>query len=359
MEAHYTQILLTKIDRDPAFEVRQAWSPERDPTLPALVQSLTGPEGQIHPIVVVARPTPTTFGRTHTLIVGARRLAAAQRAGWERILARVLPPCDLTAPHERLRLLAMAIRENTERAPLAADDRREALRRLKALYDAVYPLHGAAAARAALAQEGDAIPAFPRWAAGATQIPERTIRRDLRRLLLVTPAFLPAPGPATPVPPPPDPDEDAVQHALHLGQHASAALRRLTIHLTPSGRTRITPMHYRQLVQTLHELHATLAMALTAATVPAPRSLDAFALLLQQRVPPLTGALWGLATSPPTEWEAVPPTTVEMIHAAMATLWAGWAQVEPTVTAHAPAPCGAFPVPQHRLLGSRPTEVDA
>jgi len=119
MEERYAQIPLTKIDRDPTFQVRQDWHPDRDPTLPALVQSLTGPEGLIHPIVVVALPQPTTFGRLFTLITGHRRLAAAQRAGWATILARVLPPCDVTALHERLRLLAMAIRENTERAPLA------------------------------------------------------------------------------------------------------------------------------------------------------------------------------------------------------------------------------------------------
>jgi len=78
MEAErYGQIPLTKIDRDPLFQVRQHWDPDRDPTLPQLVQSLQDPEGQIHPIVVVARTTPTTFGRTHTLITGHRRLAAA------------------------------------------------------------------------------------------------------------------------------------------------------------------------------------------------------------------------------------------------------------------------------------------
>jgi ParB-like chromosome segregation protein Spo0J len=90
MEERYAQIPLTKIDRDPAFQVRQQWDPERDPTLPDLVQSLTGPEGLIHPIVVVARTTPTTFGRLFTLITGTRRLAAAQRAGWATILARIL-----------------------------------------------------------------------------------------------------------------------------------------------------------------------------------------------------------------------------------------------------------------------------
>jgi hypothetical protein len=79
-------------------------------------------------------------------------------------------------------------------------------------------------------------------------------------------------------------------------------------------------------------------MALCRATVPSPRSLDAFTLLLQQRVPPLTGALQGLATSPPTEWAAAPPTVLATIQTVMGRLFAEWAQVEPTVTTHAPAP---------------------
>jgi hypothetical protein len=211
---------------------------------------------------------------------------------------------------------------------------------------------------AGTADPEDASPVpFPRWAAGATQIPEYTIRRDLRRLL-VAPAPLPAASAVgTPVPRPPDPEQDALQYALSMGQQASAALHHLTAHLTSQEqRARLTPAHVVALAHTLHELHATLEMALTAATVPSPRSLDAFALLLQQRVPPLTGALWGLATSPPTEWAEAPPTVLETIQTAMARLFAEWAQVEPTFTTHAPAPCRV--VPARRRLGS-PQEVDA
>src|SRR5207244_5280187 len=101
-------------------------------------RSLAGPEALIHPILVVQRPTPTTFGRLYTLITGWRRLAAAQRLGWQTILARVEPPCDLDAPAIRLRLLAMAVRENTERQDLHPEDRRVALQRLQALYAEVY-----------------------------------------------------------------------------------------------------------------------------------------------------------------------------------------------------------------------------
>jgi hypothetical protein len=237
MEERYGPIPLTKIDRDPTFQVRQTWHPDRDPTLPALVQSLQDPEGQIHPIVVVARTTPTTFGRLFTLITGHRRLAAAQRAGWATILARVLPSCDLDALPERLRLLAMAIRENTERAPLAVEDRRAALGRLQALYHAVHPGRTAAVG----ATTADAPASFARWAAGATQIPEYTIRRDLRHRLVAPAPFPPAPDAGTPAPLPPDPDQDALQYALHLGQQATAALRHLTAHLTPQERARLTP----------------------------------------------------------------------------------------------------------------------
>jgi hypothetical protein len=146
-----------------------------------------------------------------------------------------------------------------------------------------------------------------------------------------------------------------------MGQQASAALHHLTAHLTSQEqRARLTPEHVVALAHTLHELHATLEMALTAATVPSPRSLDAFALLLQQRVPPLTGALWGLATSPSTEWAEAPPTVMETIQTAMARLFTEWAQVEPTCTTHAPAARRALPTPRHRLLaGGRPQEVDA
>jgi hypothetical protein len=249
----------------------------------------------------------------------------------------------------------MAIRENTERAPLAVEDRRAALHRLQALYDAVHPPGRAAGAAGVPGADPGA---FPRWAAGATQIPAYTIRRDLRHRLVAPGPFLPAPAASPPVPLPLDPDQDAVQYALHLGQQATAALRHLTAHLTPPERARLTPAHVVALAHTLHELHATLEMALTAATVPSPRSLDAFTLLLQQRVPPLTGALQGLATSPRAEWTEAPPTVMETIQTAMARLFTEWAQVEPTVTAHAPAPRRALPVPRRRLLGSRPQGVD-
>src|SRR3989442_216865 len=71
-------IPLHLIDRDPTYQVRQRWDPATDPTLETLAGSLAGPEGLLHPIVVVQRATPTTFGRLYTLIAGWRRLAAAR-----------------------------------------------------------------------------------------------------------------------------------------------------------------------------------------------------------------------------------------------------------------------------------------
>ncbi len=126
-------IPLHLIDRDPTYQIRQRWDPATDPALAALAGSLAGPEGLLHPLIVVQRPTPTTFGRLYTLIAGWRRLAAAQRLGWQTILARVEPACDLDAPATRLRLLAMAVRENTERQDLHPEDRRVAVQRLQAL----------------------------------------------------------------------------------------------------------------------------------------------------------------------------------------------------------------------------------
>jgi hypothetical protein len=162
-----------------------------------------------------------------------------------------------------------------------------------------------------------------------------------------------------PVPRSLDPEQDALQYALHLGQQTTAALRSLTAHLTPQERARLTPDHVGQLARTLHELHATLEMALARATVPSPRSLDAFTLLLQQRVPPLTGALQGLATSPPTEWAAAPPTILEAIQTAMGRLFAEWAAVEPTVTAHTSSPRRMASGARPRLLGRHTQEVHA
>jgi hypothetical protein len=98
-------------------------------------------------------------------------------------------------------------------------------------------------------------------------------------------------------------------------------------------------------------LQATLAMTRTVATVPTPRSLDAFALLLWESVPPVTGALWGLATSPLEDWDTAPATVVDTIYTAMAALFAGWEQVAPRLPAHAPHPPRVGHPPLRLLAG--------
>ena len=213
-------IPLQHIDRDPTYQVRQRWDPATDATLDALARSLAGPEGLLHPIVVVQRTTPTTFGRLYTLIAGWRRLAAAQRLGWRTILARVEPPCDLDTPATRLRLLAMAVRENTERQDLPPEDRRVAVQRLQALYTEVY---------GALAPTTPAEPTtgFTRWAAQVLCVTERTIRQDLQLAALGLDS-VPA-GRVLPAPPPPEaPAALRVTYALRTSRTLVAALADLT-----------------------------------------------------------------------------------------------------------------------------------
>jgi hypothetical protein len=218
-------IPLHLIDRDPTYRVRQRWDPATDPTLEALARSLAGPEGLIHPIVVVQRPTPTTFGRLFTLITGWRRLAAAQRLGWRTIPARVEPPCDLDAPAMRLRLLAMAVRENTERQDLHPEDRRLAVQRLQALYIEV---HGDLAPMT----PGDPTTGFVRWAATLLQVAERTIQQDLRLAALGLEGV--ATGRVLPAPPPPEaPASLRIAYALRASRTLAMTLAELTATLTP------------------------------------------------------------------------------------------------------------------------------
>jgi hypothetical protein len=219
-------IPLHLIDRDPTYQVRQRWDPATDPTLEALARSLAGPEGLIHPLVVVQRPTPTTFGRQFTLIAGSRRLAAAQRLGWRTIVARVEPPCDLDAPATRLRLLAMAVRENTERQDLHPEDRRVAVQRLQALYVEV---HGDLAPMTT----AEPVTGFARWAAHLLCVTERTIYQDLRLAALGLDGV--ALGRVLPVPPPPEaPASLRVTYALRAGRTLVATLAELAATLTPA-----------------------------------------------------------------------------------------------------------------------------
>jgi len=247
-----TSIPVDKLDWHPAFQVRQHWDPQTDPTLADLTASLRGPEGLIHPVLVVPLVASTTFGRTYTLIAGHRRVAAARRLGWHTILARVLPPGDVGDPPTRLRLLAIALRENTARQDLLPEDRRAALCRLKALYVEVAPhtWPGGGADDAALTS-------FPRWAAQVTQIPLRTIFQDLRLAALGLPA-----ASASLLPTPDTPVATRVQYATTTGQALTAVLRDFAVTLPAD--TTLPLDQLLALQQTLHDLQATLATLLAA-----------------------------------------------------------------------------------------------
>lgn len=241
---------LQLIDRDPTYQVRQRWDPATDPTLDALARSLAGPEGLIHPLVVVQRPTPTTFGRLFTLIAGGRRLAAAARLGWRTILARVEPPCDLDAPATRLRLLAMAVRENTARQDLPPDDRRVAVQRLQALYAAVY-------GDLPLMTPGTPTTGFTRWAARLLCVTERTVQQDLHLAALGLSGV--ALGRVLPAPPPPEaPASLRVTYALRAGRTLAATLAELTATLTPE--LPFAPAQRVAMHQTLTQLQTHLLM---------------------------------------------------------------------------------------------------
>jgi hypothetical protein len=341
MDETYASIPVTKIAVDPVFQVRQQWDPQHDSTLASLTESLRGPEGLIHPLVVVALATPTTFGRTFTLIAGHRRLIAAQQAGYDRILARVLPPCDLTDPAVRLRLCAIALKENTERDALTPDDRRGALRRLQSLYDAVYPAvraprHPPAAAPVA--------PSFPQWAATQTGIPLRTIQRDLCRVLMqprprqdtLAPVEAPAPAVVVPSPlpsaSPSGADSAWLTAALTASQQATAAFQSLAVQLTPTVRTQLTPGQHATLTEHLAALHSALAQSQAALTTPTATPLAPFAMLLWEHAPTVSGALWGLARGTPAAWTAVPPALRQTIQTVMTPLLTAWAQVEAHLT---------------------------
>src|SRR5438128_2372152 len=257
-------IPLHLIDRDPTYQVRQRWDPATDPTLDALARSLAGPEGLLHPLIVVQRPTPTTFGRLYSLITGWRRLAAAQRLGWQTILARVEPVCDLDAPATRLRLLAMAVRENTERQDLHPEDRRTAVQRLQALYAEVYGNRGPTT-------PGAPTTGFTRWAAPLLCVAERTIRQDLQLAALGL-ARVP-PGRMLPVAPAPEtPAAQRVAYALRAGRLLAATLAEFTATLTPD--LPFAPTQQATMHQVLTQLQTHLAALQTTWPLP-ERTADA------------------------------------------------------------------------------------
>jgi hypothetical protein len=269
-----TEIPLTQIALHPMLQIRRRWQPDTDPGLATLMQSLDGPEGLIHPVVVVPCPDTTVFGsRPYTLVAGHRRLEAARRLGWSTIPVRILAPCDLTEPTTRLRLFAMAVRENTERRDLHPTDRREALIQLKQFYEAVYP---AALTRGPRRTGNDPAtaeptpPAFPRWAAQTTRIPERTIRRDLRITALGTRRPQVAATAATPLSAE-SPVPERLQQAATAGLALTRALRDLAPVLTPDAPDTAPPVQLEAAQQALRALQEAIDPVLTRlAQYPSP-----------------------------------------------------------------------------------------
>jgi hypothetical protein len=356
-------IPLRKIDWDPRFQVRLQWDPTADAGLTSLAASLAGSEGLIHPVVVARLPEATTFGHTYALIAGHRRLAAARRLRWETILARVLPPCDLAAPQHQLHLLAIAVRENTEREDLAPADRRAALRRLEALYAAVHPettqpgRRGGSRGGASASRPEP----FPRWAAKVTHIPEHTIRRDVR-CMLFTGGSLPtvqAAPPASPMAAIPEPSlppmealHDRVQHSIQASQYATAALQTFATAFTPEARADLSDVQFTTLHQTLETLQAAVTGVWPVVRMQTEHPLVPFALVAQEQVAALRGALWGLRTGSADAWATLPPTVARALHTAIATLLTEWQEVAPLLHARLPGVAvDTAPIPSPPVWG--------
>ncbi|MGE3540214.1 MAG: ParB/RepB/Spo0J family partition protein [Candidatus Tectimicrobiota bacterium] len=330
-------ILLAKIDEDPAFQVRRQWDPATDAGMESLAASLAGPEGLIHPVVVVRLAQPTTFGRMYTLIAGHRRLAAARHLGWRTIPARVLPACDLTAPLARLHLLAMAVRENTEREDLSPADRRAALQQLEALYAAVYP--ETATRPRSRGVDAEAPAPFSRWAARVTQLSERTIRRDLRAVLLAGGLAASPPAGSSESPPVPSPSAglaNPVARTIDAAQQAMTALQELvtaTIGADPMG---LPETQSSTLQQTLQTLQATVTRVLPAVQGPAAHPVLPLTRLAEAHLVPLRDTLQALRAASPETWATVPPGALQHFHTAMTTLLADWQALAPHLQAQLP-----------------------
>jgi hypothetical protein len=348
-------IPLRQIDNDPRFHVRLQWEPATDDRLAGLAASLGGPEGLIHPIVVVRLTEPTTFGRLYALIAGHRRLAAARQLGWETILARVLPPCDLAQPQHQLHLLAIAVRENTEREDLPPADRRAALQRLEALYVAVHP-EAATPRRSGRGVESPPAEPFPRWAARLTRIPAHTIRRDLRcRLFTGGLAHVPSNTspmvPIDPVPtlPPTSGVPDPVQATLQAVQHATSALQALATAWPLNPRSPLPETQFAALHAQLDTLQTALTSIWPLVRIPMEHPLVPLILVAQEHLVALRGTLWGLRSGAPDAWETVPVPVVRALHAAMTAVLADWQVVaampsrRPSAPAETPPPRTASP----------------
>jgi hypothetical protein len=356
---HIEAIPVSKIDEDPMFQVRLQWEPATDTGLEGLAASLAGLEGLIHPVVVVRLAQPTIFGRLYTLIAGHRRLAAARRLGWRTILARVLPPCDLTAPLARLHLLAVAVRENTEREDLPPADRRAALRRLEALYAAVYP---ETVARQRPSGTGERSPGpFPRWATKVTKIPERTIRRDLRGVLLTggpPPSASAASSAPLPAPPAMEALSAVVPRTIEAALQATTGLQSLATAHPLETPTALPAEQFTTLHQTLEALQTALTGVWPVVRVQTEHPLVPFVLVAQEHLAALRGTLWGLRAGAPEVWATLPPAVARQFHTAMSMLLADWHEIAPLVQTRLPgAPASDRTLPPPPRPVGRPVAV--
>jgi hypothetical protein len=350
---HLMSIPLRQIDGDPRFQIRLQWDPATDDRLAGLAASLAGPEGLIHPIVVVRLTEPTTFGRLYALIAGHRRLAAVRQLGWENILARVLPACDLALPQHQLHLLAIAVRENTEREDLPPADRRAALQRLEALYVSVHPETATLRRPGRTVAEPPPPEPFPRWAARITRIPAHTIRRDLRcRLftggLALGPPSAPttAPTDAAPATLPTPGLPDPVQETLRTAQHVTSTLQTLATAWTLATRSTLPETQFAALHQQLETLQTALTSIWPLVRMPTEHPLVPFVLVAREQLAALRGTLWGLRTGAPDAWETVPLPVVRALHAAMAAVLADWQVVATAMPARRPSPPVETPPPR-------------
>jgi hypothetical protein len=306
--------------------------------------------------MVVQLTEPTTFGRTYALIAGHRRLAAARRLGWETILARVLPSCDLAMPEQQLHLLAMAVRENTEREDLPQADRRAALQRLEALYVAVHPEAVTPQRRRSEAAATPSPDPFPRWAARVTKIPAHTIRRDLRCRLFTGGLAVSSPAAstmtptnATPETSPTDAPPDPVQAMLHAVQHATTVLQTLATDFPLATHATLPEAQLTALHQRLETLQTALTSIWPLVRMPTEHPLVPFVLVAQEQLAALRGTLWGLRTGAPASWETLPLPVVRALQTAMTAVLADWQTVAAAMQTWCPSAAAEAALPRALL----------
>jgi hypothetical protein len=239
----------------------------------------------------------------------------------------------VTAPHHRLRLFAIAVRENTEREPLLPEERRAALTRLKALYEVVYPPTQSGRTPGAVPPSPETADtrSFSRWAAKHTQIALRTIQRDVRCMLLtrglVPPQSSISPTSmvtTTPDMAPPERWSAPVQQTLQAVAQATTALQTLVTSVPLDTLMVVPEAQFTDLRQTLGTLQTVLHGIWPALRMQTEHPLVPFALVAQEQLAALRGTLWGLRTGTPEVWATLPLPVARALRMAMTALLADW-----------------------------------